>query len=159
IQAQSRLAADHSAVRVQVPLLIGPRIAVPDLHARAGAGRVARNVEAFAAVDLQLAVGQVGPLLVAAAVAVPDVQQGAVRRGLAGNIQAPVRPGTAQHAAGAATASAAAAGVAADSPAPLQPVEPRLVVQRERETRTAALQRRDRAGGVLAWAGPAGLGR
>src|SRR5690349_17952031 len=75
IQAETRLPTHHGAIGVEIPLLVGPPVAVPDLHPRARGCGVVGDIEALIAVHLQLAVGQRGPLLVGPPVAVPDLQQ------------------------------------------------------------------------------------
>src|ERR1022692_4138884 len=153
VQAEPGPAADDRPVGVEVPQLVGATGAGRYIHPGARGRGVAGDIEALAAVDLQLAARQVGPLLVRAAVAVPDLQQGPVGRGQAGHVQAAVRADAAQHP-GAGTGTAAT-GVVADSPAVLEPVEPGLVGE---AYGPVAVEGRDRAGGVLAGARSRRLG-
>src|SRR5258708_28060023 len=123
VQAESRFAADDGAVGVEGPLLVGAAITVPDVHPGACGPGVAGDIEALAAVDLQLTARQVVPLLVGGAAAVPDIEQGPVGRDLVGHVQAPVGADAAQQHAAARTAAV----VAADPPAVLEAVKPGLV--------------------------------
>ena len=150
VEAEAGSAADDSAVRVEGPLLVRAAVAVVDLHPGARRRGMAWHVEALVAVHLQLTVGQGGPLLVGAAGAVPDLQQGPVGRGRPWHVQAPVRAHSPQYPGRTPTTTATTtAAVVGQAPAVLEPVETGLVGDAQGEVGATAVQRRDRAGGVL----------
>ncbi|RAO46068.1 hypothetical protein GAR06_02932 [Micromonospora saelicesensis] len=89
VEAQPRLGAGDGAVGVQVPLLVGLAVAVPDEDRRAVAAARPTGVQALVAVDGQGAVGGVGPALVGATVTVPQLRAGAVGGAGVGDVDAP----------------------------------------------------------------------
>src|SRR5207302_10233934 len=93
VEAQSGLDSFDGAVGVDLPLLVGLAVAVPDDGFGSGCGALAVGVEAshaVAGVDGEFAGGGVGPGLVGSGVAVPDLQLGAGRGGVVVDVQAPV---------------------------------------------------------------------
>ncbi|HZR42196.1 MAG TPA: hypothetical protein VFB12_18895 [Ktedonobacteraceae bacterium] len=127
VEAQTRLAAHHRAIRVEIPLLVSASVAVPDLHSGACCRGVIGHIQTLVAIHLQLPVGQGGPLLVGSTVAVPDLQQRAVRRRLSWHVQAAVGAHSPQDPS-CTTATASTATVVGQAPAILQAVEAGLIV-------------------------------
>ena len=70
--------AADGAVGVEVPLLVGAAVSVPDDDRRTVAGTGAVGVQTLVAEDHQLPAGRVGPALVTATVAIPQLDSGAV---------------------------------------------------------------------------------
>src|SRR5581483_10836778 len=89
VQAQPGLHAGDGAVGVDVPLLVGLAVAVPDDDRGAVAGALPASVKAIAAVHLQLLGRGQGPALARAARAVPQLDLRPIRRTRVGHVHAP----------------------------------------------------------------------
>src|SRR5687767_15014866 len=88
IQTQPRLHAGDGAIGVDVPLLIGLAIAVPDDDSGAVGSALPIGVQALVAIHGQLPAGGVRPSLVAAAVAIPQLHLSAVGGTGSGHVSA-----------------------------------------------------------------------